>query len=452
MIEEDQCLAQHLLDNARMEAGEGSTPMQVWAILQHSLKPSMALEVHQWCYDQAYLGVPDVKPTWLPTPASINKTNIMKMMQAKGLTSYDDLYEWSVNDDTRDAFWMETVDKLDILWDQKPCSAFDLSQGGPAHVSYFPGGRLNISDSCFHKRDPQDPALVYAMESDPRAIQTMSFSVLERLSNQIANSIHDRLQLNPGDGVAMCMPMTPESIAIYLGIVKAGCVVISIADSFSATEIATRCRLGNARAIFTQDVIYRGAKFLPLFNRVLEADEMVQQERRSASDSDNETKETKSDLNISDMSFLKVVVLPGLLHAGPYSTNFSNSLDFNESGVWDDKDAQGNPVAIHTSVTESMRDGLDFTWHDLMDQASDNPVSVKRDSMDACNILFSSGTTGEPKAIVWSHSTPIKCAIDGYYHQDIQLADRVAWPTNLGTLLITNVAALTLISRLNSFG
>ena len=49
--------------------------------------------------------------------------------------------------------------------------------------------------------------------------------------------------------------------------------------------------------------------------------------------------------------------------------------------------------------------------------------------------LFSSGTTGEPKAIVWSHSTPIKCAIDGYYHQNVQTGDRVVWPTNIGWMM-----------------
>lgn len=55
--------------------------------------------------------------------------------------------------------------------------------------------------------------------------------------------------------------------------------------------------------------------------------------------------------------------------------------------------------------------------------------------MDACNILFSSGTTGEPKAIVWTHATTIKCAIDGFLHQDVRPGDRVVWPTNIGWMM-----------------
>jgi acetyl-CoA synthetase len=51
------------------------------------------------------------------------------------------------------------------------------------------------------------------------------------------------------------------------------------------------------------------------------------------------------------------------------------------------------------------------------------------------NILFSSGTTGEPKAIPWTQTTPIKAAMDGRYHQDIRRGDVVAWPTNLGWMM-----------------
>jgi acyl-coenzyme A synthetase/AMP-(fatty) acid ligase len=48
------------------------------------------------------------------------------------------------------------------------------------------------------------------------------------------------------------MPMTVEAVVIYLGIVLAGCAVVSIADSFVAAEIAMRLRISAAKAIFTQ--------------------------------------------------------------------------------------------------------------------------------------------------------------------------------------------------------
>jgi len=62
-------------------------------------------------------------------------------------------------------------------------------------------------------------------------------------------------------------------------------------------------------------------------------------------------------------------------------------------------------------------------------------------------ILFSSGTTGAPKAIPWTHTAPIKSASDGYYHQDIHENDVVAWPTNLGWMMGPWLVFASLINK-----
>jgi acyl-coenzyme A synthetase/AMP-(fatty) acid ligase len=55
-----------------------------------------------------------------------------------------------------------------------------------------------------------------------------------------------------GDAIAIDMPMNQYAVIAYLGIILAGCVVVSIADSFVPSEIATRLRLSEAKGIFTQ--------------------------------------------------------------------------------------------------------------------------------------------------------------------------------------------------------
>lgn len=401
--DESRQIVDELLRRAKSNLAANASGSELWATLQKMLDPSLPFECHQLCYQKVYEGVGDVKPAWIPSEDTIQKTNIYKTMKKYGFETYQNLYEWSVGKESRDHFWMESMKNIEVAWENEPTAAFDMSNGGAAHVQYFPGGRLNISDSCFNKRDPLDPALVYCLESDPRCIRNMSFQTLDALSNQVANGITTKLNLGPGDAIGICMPMTPESVSIYLGIVKAGCVVVSIADSFSSEEIATRCRLGKAKAIFTQDVLVRGTKVLPLFRRVLEADHVIGEMEHTSTEGGDDLKETKSD-DGSSYAPMRIVIIPVALHSGPYSESAVDDM----GSTWTQVDSKGNPFPLHDSVLSLIRDDHDSSWYDLLHGCSEEFESVKLNSMDPCNILFSSGTTGEPKAIVWSHSTPIK--------------------------------------------
>mgnify|MGYP001374048747 CR=1 FL=1 len=78
--------------------------------------------------------------------------------------------------------------------------------------------------------------------------------------------------------------------------------------------------------------------------------------------------------------------------------------------------------------------GEDVFWNNFLNDKSSFD-SVKQSPEETITILFSSGTTGEPKAIPWNHTTPIKSGSDAYYHHDIQKNDVVCWPTNLGWMM-----------------
>lgn len=76
----------------------------------------------------------------------------------------------------------------------------------------------------------------------------------------------------------------------------------------------------------------------------------------------------------------------------------------------------------------------DLRWEDVASGDVAHP-SHAAEPDDVTNILFSSGTTGDPKAIPWTHLTAIKAAMDGHFHQDIRATDVVAWPTNIGWMM-----------------
>ena len=88
----------------------------------------------------------------------------------------------------------------------------------------------------------------------------------------------------------------------------------------------------------------------------------------------------------------------------------------------------------------------DLSWHEFLSDAG-HRQSMARSTADHAGYLFSSGTTGQPKAVAWTHVTPIKCATDGCVHQDIQPGDVVCWPTNLGWMMGPWVIYASLINR-----
>lgn len=67
----------------------------------------------------------------------------------------------------------------------------------------------------------------------------------------VANSL-ETLGLKKGSAIAIDMPMNVTAVIIYLAIILAGYVVVSIADSFAPREISLRLKISNAKAIFTQ--------------------------------------------------------------------------------------------------------------------------------------------------------------------------------------------------------
>ena len=73
--------------------------------------------------------------------------------------------------------------------------------------------------------------------------------------------------LKEGDTIAIDMPMTLEAVAIYLAGIKAGIPVVTIADSFTPTEIAIRLKITKPKVIFTQDVILKSWKKLAFIRK-----------------------------------------------------------------------------------------------------------------------------------------------------------------------------------------
>ncbi len=96
--------------------------------------------------------------------------------------------------------------------------------------------------------------------------------------------------------------------------------------------------------------------------------------------------------------------------------------------------AASKVVVVKTGFEKVELRDQDLFWDDFLSEDI-NFESIKQDPEETITILFSSGTTGVPKAIPWNHTTPIKSASDGYYHHNIQKDNVVCWPTSLGWMM-----------------
>ncbi|HEY9696730.1 MAG TPA: AMP-binding protein [Trichocoleus sp.] len=353
----------------------GLSSIECWQqFTRHLLKPNHPFALHQLLYETTFVdwreGSP---PAWFPSNEQVQATNLAALMRDLAIQSYADLQAWSAQDRSR--FWEVMIQELGIRLQQPYTAIVDLSQGIES-PQWLVNAKLNIIESCFQAADD---TIAIVFQSEDHSLQQWTYSELEALTNRVANGLVN-LGFQPGDAVAIDMPMTAEAVAIYLGIIKAGCVVVSIADSFAAGEIATRLRLSQAKAIFTQDWIQRGGKQLPLYSRVVEA---------------------KAPLAI---------------------------------------------VLSQNAVSEVTLRSIDLTWDNFL--SSNTAFEAIPVSPDApINVLFSSGTTGDPKAIPWTQTTPIKCAADAYLHHDIHPGDVVAWSTNLGWMMGPWLIYASLINR-----
>ena len=338
---------------------------KLWQVISKEiLTPDHPFELHLFLFNYVFsnwdysIGPP---PAWIPTEEIINSTNIISVMKELNINSYDEFFQWSIQN--RESFWKLMINRLNIQFIAPPTETLNLSSSLEAPC-WLTGAKFNIVDSCFQA---SDNLIAIIAQQENKNIITTTYGELKTLTNRVANGI-SVAGFIPGDTIAICMQMTTECVAIYLGIIKAGCVAVSIADSYAPDAIALRLNIANCVGVFTQDYILRDDKKLPSYDKIVTAD-------------------------------------------GPKTIVISSE---NSKGI-------------------KLRDG-DSEWAEFLSDKLQFE-SVSRSPDDHINIIFSSGTTGDPKAIPWMQTTPIKSAVDAYLHHDIHEGDRVSWPTNLGWMM-----------------
>ncbi len=316
------------------------------------------------------------QPMWSPAPERVQGTEMARFMawasERHGL-SFDGYED----------LWRWSVDELELFWADiwefcgvrasRPYERVLASREMPG-AAWFEGAELNYAENLLAGRDPDAVAVLHSSET--RELQEMTWGELSTRVAEAAAGLRS-LGVGRGDRVVAYMPNIPETLIAFLAASSLGAVWSSAAPEFGARSVIDRFAQIEPKVFLTVDGYRHGGKDF---------------DRSSAA------REILAELP----TVRQAVVLPYL----------SEQAD----------PAAIDPAAIHWSALLERGRGAGLSFEQV---PFDHPLWV----------LYSSGTTGLPKAIVHGHGGILLEQLKKRMHLDLRPGDRMFWFTTTGWMM-----------------
>lgn len=189
---------------------------------------------------------------WSPGP---------EQLQSSRMVQYQDWLAREKGVATHDyaELWRWSVEHLDDFW-QSIWSYFDVQADGAREpalgrrsmpgAEWFPGARLNFAEHVFRHTTPERPALIARSEDVP--LQHISWAELERATAALAATLRG-WGVGPGDRVASYMPNRPETVIAFLACASIGAIWSSCAPDMGAPVVLDRLRQIEPKVLFAVD-------------------------------------------------------------------------------------------------------------------------------------------------------------------------------------------------------
>ena len=179
---------------------------------------------------------------------------------------YAAMYRQSIEDP--DAFWREEGKRID--WIKPFTEISDVSWAKDnLHIRWFADGTLNACANCIDRHLPEradDVAIIWEGD-DPSVDARITYGELYGHVCRLANGLKS-LGVNKGDRVTLYMPMIPEAAYAMLACARIGAVHSVVFGGFSPDALAGRITDCGSRFVITADEGLRGGKPIPLKDNV----------------------------------------------------------------------------------------------------------------------------------------------------------------------------------------
>jgi acetyl-CoA synthetase len=180
--------------------------------------------------------------------------------------NYKTMYEASFNDP--EGFWYEHGGRID--WFRPFTKVKNTTFGGPGtsgevSIRWFEDGVTNVAYNCLdrHLERRGDQVAIIWEGDDPSESKKITYRELHREVCRMGNVLRNR-GVAKGDTVTIYMPMIPEAAYAMLACARLGAVHSVVFGGFSPDSLASRIKDCGSKMVITADEGLRGGRKVPL--------------------------------------------------------------------------------------------------------------------------------------------------------------------------------------------